>query len=100
VSPGHGLHTAPDEPHAPVEVPATQLPPVAAEQQPPLHAWVVLHAVVHLCIVVSHAWLAGQSAALLQPHEPDGKHALPLALPVQGWQTLPTAPHAACDVPG
>lgn len=59
-----------------------------------------LQLVVHWCVVVLHASPAAQSPALLQPHAPDGRQALPLALPAQLLQTLPTAPHAACVVPG
>jgi hypothetical protein len=39
-------------PHALVVVPPTQVP---LEQQPPLHGCVPLHAVVHVCVDVSHA---------------------------------------------
>ena len=49
---------------------------------------------------MSHAWLTGQSLALLQPHAPDARQALPAALPTQVVQLPPTGPHTVCDVPG
>ena len=97
--PGHAAQT-PELPQAALMVPVWHVPPDADEQQPPLHAWFELHAVVHLPCAVSQAWPAGQSLALVQPHEPFARQALPLALPAQLWQTLPAAPHRACAVPG
>ncbi len=88
-------HTPPFSPHAPAPVPGWHVPPVAAEQHPPLHVCVVLQAVVQVWVAVSHALPAGQSAALWQPHrcgDPPERHAVPLALPAQeaqrGWPTL------------
>ncbi len=48
------VHT-PLAPHAVFEVPPTQVPPVAAEQHPPLHVWLAEHAVVQVLVVVSQA---------------------------------------------
>ena len=45
----------PPVPHADVEVPATQVPLDGAVQQPLLHGWLVLHALVHLCVAASQA---------------------------------------------
>jgi hypothetical protein len=44
------------------------VPPVAAEQHPPLHGATALHAVAHAYVIGSHAWPEGQSCALSQPH--------------------------------
>jgi hypothetical protein len=93
------MHT-PELPQAALMVPVWHVPPAADEQQPPLHCWFELHAVVHLPCAVSQACPVGQSLALVQPHAPDGRQALPLALPAQLAQTLPPAPHAPCTVPG
>jgi hypothetical protein len=78
-----------------VSVPTWHVPPVAAEQQPPLQGCDVLQLVVHVLVVVSHASSAGQSAAVRQPHAFDGvptTHAEPLALPVHdahvAWPVL------------
>jgi hypothetical protein len=79
---GHAAQT-PELPHAVVVVPAWHVPPLAAEQQPPLHGWFELHAVVHLPVDASHASCAGQSAALVQPHTFDARQTCPLALFVQ-----------------
>jgi len=57
----------PFAPHAPLAVPGWQVPPVAAEQQPVLQGWLVPHAVTQVCVLVSQAKFAGQSAALAQP---------------------------------
>jgi hypothetical protein len=94
---GHTAQVLPDEPHAPSDPPPTQLP---FEQQPPRHSCVGLHEVVHFFSVASQALPTGQSVAELQPHWPDVRHALPLALPAQLTQTLPAAPHTCCVVPG
>jgi hypothetical protein len=81
-----------------VVLPTAQLP--ADEQQPPLHSWLALHEVVQWWFDKSHAWPTAQSVALLQPHAPDDKQAVPFALPTQVAQVEPTAPHTVCDVPG
>jgi hypothetical protein len=47
---------------------ATHVPAFAAEQQPPLHAWELLHAVVHVWVVVSHAEPTGHCPEDVQPH--------------------------------
>jgi len=93
------LVQTPLAPHAVAEVPAEQVPPVAAEQQPPLHVWVEEHAVVHAPVAVSQACPAGQSVATAQPHLPLARHAVPEALPAQETQAPPEAPQAAFDVP-
>jgi hypothetical protein len=95
---GQTAQVVPAEPHAAVLLPTVQLP--ADEQQPPLHGWFTLHEVVHLPIEVSQAWFAGQSLAVVQPHAPEVRHALPLGLPLQLWHTEPTAPQTPCAVPG
>ena len=68
----HPVHAPPVAPHSLLEVPATHVLVPAASQQPPLHAvWLAVpQLVVQVCDVVLHAWLAGQSAATLQPQRP------------------------------
>jgi len=44
--------------------------------------------------------LLAQSLAALHPHKPEMRQAVPLALPLQLLQIVPTAPQAACAVPG
>jgi hypothetical protein len=100
VLPGQAVQAVPAEPHAERLLPAMQLPPVADEQQPPLHGWFELQEVVHLPCAVSHAWLAGQSLALVQPHAPELRQAVPFTLPTQLWHSEPGAPHTPCEVPG
>ncbi|MGH7293798.1 MAG: hypothetical protein ACRELB_02640, partial [Polyangiaceae bacterium] len=97
----HDEQRPPLLPQVAVPVPGWQVPPVAAEQHPPLQGCEVLHAVVQVLLVASHACPAGQSDADWQPHfagdEP--RHSEPLALPTQlvqaGWPVL----HAAGVVP-
>lgn len=91
-------HAVPAEPHAAVLPPPTQLP--ADEQQPPRHGWLALHEVVHWPSERSHAKPAAQSLALVQPHLPLVRQAVPVALPTQLLHCVPTAPHTVCDVPG
>jgi hypothetical protein len=79
-------------------VPALQVPLVAAEQQPPLQAWVELQAVVHLLVVASQAYPVGQSVAELHPHFPVVRQTWPSVLAVQSTQ-VPLAPQAASAVP-
>ena len=94
------LAQTPLAPHSLSDVPGKHVPPEAAEQQPPLHAWVVEHAEVHEPVDVSQASLAGQSVVMLQPHAPVDRHAAPLAPPEQETHASPVAPHAFLDVPG
>jgi hypothetical protein len=113
-----GSHTAPDVPplkpavheaqmppllpHAVVPVPGCQVPPVAAEQQPPLQGCDVPQLVVHVCVVTSHAWSVGQSAAVWQPHAFAGvpvRHTLPAALPVHTVHVALPVSHADGSVP-
>jgi hypothetical protein len=62
VSPRHEAHMA-LRPHAEGLVPGTHIVP---SQQPPLHACVDEHAVVHAPVVVSHASPVGHSTAEVQ----------------------------------
>jgi hypothetical protein len=71
------LAQTPLVPHAIVLVPATHVPFVADEQQPPLHACIEEQLVVHACVVVLHACPTGQSLVALQPQVPAETHALP-----------------------
>jgi hypothetical protein len=83
VLPAQLPHAPPLFPHWPGAVPATHLPPA---QHPPLQGCAALHAVVHRCVVASHAVSAGQSATELQPQivaPPLVVHCVPLALPAQ-----------------
>jgi hypothetical protein len=119
----HGLHITPVLPHALFAVPAAHVP-LAGSQQPPLHAVSVVppHALVHVCVDVSHAFPAGQSDAAMHP-QVALTQADPVAFPVQltqfgpqpnvpcvtqalRWQQVPGPqgpspgkPHAAAHVP-
>jgi hypothetical protein len=73
--------TPPSAPQAVVDTPATQAPAVAAEQHPPLHAWVAEHALVHVCADARHDWAAEQSLDALQPQTPGETHVVPAPLP-------------------
>ncbi len=103
--PAQPAQAPPEAPQASDPVPATHVPapPSSSAQQPVLQSWVALHAVVHVWVVVSHAWFAGQSVGPLQPHAPAGPapemtHAEPAALPTQVVHTAaPEALHAVCD---
>jgi hypothetical protein len=64
VAPPHPLQARPFVPQAPFAVPAAQLPPL---QQPPLHACVGVHLVVHCEVDVSQAQPAWQSVVAPQP---------------------------------
>jgi hypothetical protein len=84
VLPAQALQVPPLLPHCALVVPATHLP--ADEQQPPLQGCAPLHAVVHRCVVASHALPAGQSATELQPQNvapPLVMHCAPAALDAQ-----------------
>ena len=97
------VHT-PLVPQVALARPALQVPLVAAEQQPPLQAWVELHASVHMLLVVSQASpaavavAASQSVVAVQPHAP-ATQTCPAAAFVQFAQTLPLAPQALFAVP-
>jgi hypothetical protein len=86
-SPAQVAHTPPLSPQAVGEVPARHVPPVAAEQHPPLQGWLELHPVVQVLVIVSHAIPPGQSVEVVHPHacRPPvaGTHALPVELPTQ-----------------
>jgi hypothetical protein len=90
------VHT-PLAPQAPSELPALHVPPVDAEQQPPLQAWVEEHAEVHA--LFPQASFAGQSVVTLQPQVPPETHAVPEEPPAHELQVAPVAPHAVCEVP-
>jgi hypothetical protein len=82
-------------------LPATHVPPFAAEQQPPLHGWAVPHDVVHVLVLASQAKPVGQSAMEVQPQaRVVTTQALPAAEAAQSEQAAPGWPHAAGDVPG
>lgn len=90
--PLHALHSPPLLPQTASRVPVWQVPFIAAEQQPPLHGVVMSHAGPQVCVVMLHAWLAGQSVTLLQPQvllPPMLTQELPLDLPTQ-------LPHSGC----
>ncbi len=95
--PAQLVQTPPVEPHAVAASPVVHVPLVAAEQQPPLHACVELHAVVHAW-VESHASPSGQSLADWHPQTPVAALQVAPASPVtQFLQTVPAAPHALAD---
>jgi hypothetical protein len=75
------LEHTPPVPHAVVLVPATQVPSVAAEQQPPLHACVEEQLVVHACVVVLHACPTAQSLGELQHLASVGQPVVPSFVP-------------------
>lgn len=92
------MQAPPPVPHVAPAVPPTHM--FAVEQQPPLHpVEPVPHTAEHTWLVVLHAWLAGQSVAALQPHDPLARHAVPAALPVQSRHTVPLPPHWVWIVP-
>jgi hypothetical protein len=97
-------HRPPLSPHADGEVPAWHVPPVLAEQHPPLQGWAELHAVLHVFVVVSQAMPAGQSPGLVHPHAwvpaVVATHALPAALPTQFVQVAEPVLQLAAAVPG
>jgi hypothetical protein len=93
-SAAQGAHT-PELPQAVAEVPGWQVPFDAALQQPPLHAWVESHEVLHWPL--THAVPDGQSLAWLQPHWP-AEHKWPVVAMVQSAQ-VPEVPHALPAVP-
>jgi hypothetical protein len=95
-------HRLPLLPQATFKVPVWQVPPVDAEQQPPLHGVLLSQAAPQLCVVVLHAWLAGQSLALVQPQAlapPKSRQALPAGLPTQLPHDACPSAHAAEAVP-
>jgi hypothetical protein len=66
-------------------------------QQPPLQSCVVEHEVVHWCVVVSQASVAGQSVGPLHPQLPPfdpTTHCAPASAAMQLVQVPPPAPHA------
>ena len=82
----HAAHSPPLLPQTVSSVPVWQVPPVAAEQQPPLHGVFMSHAGPQVCVVVLHARLAGQSVAVVQPQDlvpAVSMHTLPVLLPTQ-----------------
>jgi hypothetical protein len=81
-------------------MPATQLPPVEAEQQPPLHGSVEEQALPQ-CEALQAA-PAGQSVAIEQPHTPPaapGRHWAPAGDMPQGLHAIPPVPHAVGSLP-
>jgi hypothetical protein len=97
LTPEQLVQTPPVEPHAPAASPVVHVPPVAAEQQPPLQACVELHAVVQV-LVASHACPSGQSVAVWHPQIPVVVlQVAPASAVMQLAQTVPAAPHAVGD---
>lgn len=98
------LHPHTPETHAvPFALPAQlawQVPPVAAEQQPPLQACDELHEVVQACVARSQAKSAGQSVVALHPQVPLPEvtlHTAPASAVTQFVHVPPAAPHAVGD---
>ena len=54
----------------------------------------------HTPLATSHASPLGQSLALVQPHVPLERQAVPEGLVAHDAQAAPVAPHAAFAVPG
>jgi hypothetical protein len=94
--PAQLTHTAPVEPQATPALPGWQVPPLAAEQQPPLHGDADEQLVEQ--VVPLHAVLSGQLDALKQPHMPL-THAWPFRLPLQFWHKPPGGPHTLPVLP-
>ena len=92
VAPVHGVQACPVEPHVAFCVPTTQFPEPL--QQPPLHAWLAEHLVVHCPVTVSQASSLGQSVVAPQPHVPLASHTWPFAEVVQSVHLDPVGPHA------
>jgi len=88
------VHTPPPTPQSvPPAAPVWHVPLVRS-QQPVLHSSVTpetTHAPLHECVVVSQAWLVGQSVTVSQPQAP-AMHSL---VPLQGPHAAPPVPHAA-----
>lgn len=98
----HDVQTPPFAPHALFRFPAWQVPPVDAEQHPPLHAVLASQAVPQVCVVVLHAWLAGQSFALVQPQTvvvPIARQDLPAAAVAQLPQIVLPSAHCVGALP-
>jgi hypothetical protein len=79
--------------HAAEVSPGWQVPPEAAEQQPPLHTSVELQAVPQTLVVELQALPVGQSPAALQPQTPE-THWSPAEAFVQSMQAPPAGPQA------
>jgi hypothetical protein len=73
--PEQGVHPPPLLPHAPLSVPATQLP--VTLQHPPLHVSPPAHDVVHVLVETLQALPVGHWLVLLQPQTPFDWHLLP-----------------------
>ena len=82
-------------PQAPTVLPVTQVPD---EQQPPLHGLDEPQAVEQ--VPPLQACPGRQSDAVAQPQVPDDSHARPVALPAQETHAPPLRPHVALPVPG
>jgi hypothetical protein len=90
--------TSPIEPQAVVDVPVKHTPPEAWLQQPWLHGWLALQALVQVCVPRSQALCTGQSLVWVQPQAPVTQ-AWPLLLLLQSRQALPALPQLAGTVP-
>jgi hypothetical protein len=89
-------------PHAVAAVPGVHVPPLEAEQHPPLHGCAIEHEVVQAFAVVSQASPVAQSLVRVQPHArplPEATQALPAPASAHDVHIVPRLPHAACAVP-
>jgi hypothetical protein len=89
----------PPLPQVPLSVPALHEPPA---QQPPLHAWLGLHALVQLAAPTLHASCVLQSLLVLQPQAPPsplGRHTWPALAPLHDAHTAPPRPQAPLATP-
>ncbi len=91
----HVPQRSPLTPQAPTVLPVTHVPD---EQQPPLHGLDEPQAVEQ--VPPLHACPGRQSDAVAQPHVPDDSHARPVALPAQETHAPPLRPQVALPVPG
>jgi hypothetical protein len=96
VDPPHGAQVPPLAPHAPLAVPAAQVP---ALQQPPLQVCPPPHELEQAFVDGLHDESAGQSVAPLQPHFWPLMQAWGLVGAVQSLHAPPAAPHALRAVP-
>jgi hypothetical protein len=93
-----GAQTPPSLPQAEAAKPVTHTPASASVQQPFLHGWLALQALVHWWVLTSQAVLSGQSEVVAQPQVP-ATQAWPAGALEQSRQVLPAAPQAATAVP-
>jgi hypothetical protein len=94
-STAHATQAAPLSPQAASSCPAAHWP---ESQQPPLHGWVALQTMVHVCIIASQAERSGHWAALWQPQVPPTQSCPRLTIE-QSAQAPPVLPHAVGEPP-